>query len=783
MKLTSTIAVLFLFIGVATAQPHYTGYSADNANGYTGSYTQPAAIVNSVLQYSVTMSFAYLNTNNYLGRNGSSLSEAFGNQRFKYKDPHSPGYEALSRSGDVFGGHYEINHNNAIGYNFRIRQFSNVSGLPAELTKGTFTNFDTSTILNTPFSFTNLNVAQFVFNEHRFNYARVIFDRGDRLLKAGVAFKILNGIDAMFLHANSGSMEFPQQNSSYANFNGTDFQYGTAEKKNMFSSRRAGYGFDLGAVYEYRPNREDHYYDMDGKTHIERFNEMKYKYKIGASITDIGRVRFSKDPASYNFTAGNVLVDAKDIYELGIESVNVNDPSLLKNFDNYASQGTKSADQDDKFNMNLPTMLNLQFDYFFKKDIYFNYTSSTSLRSNSDPSKSYHRSLHTFTPRIEKTNWSFMIPVTFQRNATINLGVAGRIGLNQYPNLQIFMGGQNVNNWFGARARYTRNFFVGIIFAQRYTVPSDKDGDKISDDKDECPYDPGLASLNGCPDSDTDGIPDKRDYCIYSQGPLATHGCPDTDGDGIIDLDDQCPNDPGLAIHYGCPDKDKDGVIDVADRCPDVPGIELNNGCPFENPGCCMDNDGDGVSNNADKCPDHAGSVYNDGCPIDSTNLNKVNLNQQKEQKDPNHTNQKVDEINKANPKAELQDGERITKMIDRTTDVESMSIYFNVDDATVQAEYDEKIQALAKKYDFSPGSKYRLILIGHTDNDGTDAYNLILSKKRAEVVRRKFEGNKVDYDLIKVYYFGENKPMKSNDNDENKRFNRRVEVIVQKVP
>jgi len=110
------------------------------------------------------------------------------------------------------------------------------------------------------------------------------------------------------------------------------------------------------------------------------------------------------------------------------------------------------------------------------------------------------------------------------------------------------------------------------------------------------------------------------------------------------------------------------------------------------------------------------------------------------------------------------------------------LNIYFNVDDATVLAEYDEKIRALALKYDFSPNSKYRMVLIGHTDNDGSDNYNLILSKKRAEVVRRKFEGNKVDYDLIKVYYFGENRPMKSNENDENKKFNRRVEIIIMKV-
>ncbi len=775
-----TLLYFLLFTAITFAQSNYTGYSTDNANGYTGSYIQPASIVNSVNKFSITSSFSSLKTNNYQGRNGSPLSLGFGNEVTKYKDHFSKGYEARNNSIDVLGVHFEINHNNAIGYSFRIRQFSNVSGLPNELTLADDQNFKTN-IANTPYAFKNLSVSQFIYNEHRFNYARVLLNTGDRLLKVGAAFKFINGIDAVFLHADEGSLQFDQTTGKFIDFNGTNFEYGKAEKKNAFTSRQLGVGFDLGAVYEFRPEHDDYYYDMDGKTHIERFNDTKYKFKIGASLTDIGRVRFSKDPTSFNFKAGTTAFDITKLYELGANSIDFNSPSVFKSFDSLSAQGVKSTDQSEKFNMNLPTSLNLQFDYHFIKNIYFNYTGTFALKSNGDPSKSYNRGIHTVTARIEKYNWSIMAPISLQRNGTFNIGFAARYGFKKLP-FQLFAGAHNINNAFGARARFSRNFYIGIIIAKRYSVPSDVDKDLISDEFDECKYDPGSAKLKGCPDSDGDGIPDKIDYCIYSPGPKEKNGCPDSDKDGIIDLDDQCPDQPGLAIHYGCPDRDMDGVIDVADRCPDVPGIELNNGCPFENQGCCSDNDGDGISNAVDKCPEVSGSVYNNGCPIDSTNLNKIDLNKQKETIDPNHTNQKVDEINKQHPKVEAQDGEKITKMIDREDEVESLNIYFNVDDATVSQEYDEKIRALALKYDFSPNSKYRMVLIGHTDNDGSDNYNLILSKKRAEVVRRKFEGNKVDYDLIKVYYFGENRPMKSNENDENKHFNRRVEIIIMKV-
>ena len=332
----------------------------------------------------------------------------------------------------------------------------------------------------------------------------------------------------------------------------------------------------------------------------------------------------------------------------------------------------------------------------------------------------------------------------------------------------------------GKRALYNTNFFTGLCYNIRYKIPSDIDGDKVSDGRDDCKYDPGLLTLNGCPDTDGDGIPDKEDYCIYAPGPKEYNGCPDSDGDGVIDLNDQCPDKPGLAVHYGCPDRDKDGVIDVADRCPDVPGIEFNNGCPFENPGCCTDNDGDGVTNKEDKCPEISGSIYNDGCPIDSSNIEKIELNENKKEVDPNHTEEKIEEIKSEQEIQDVPDGTLISQL---TSDnkIETLNVYFNTDDATLADAYNEKILDLSKRFDFSENSKYQVLIIGHTDNDGSEDYNLILSKKRAETVRRKLQAYGADYDQIEVYYYGEWKPLKDNNNEAQKKFNRRVEIQILK--
>ena len=634
-----TLFTLFIVLN-AFSQQQYTGLSSDNFVGYNSSYLNPASIVNTTNKFSLTSSLVFLNSNNYLGTNSSIVSIVFGNEQQRYRDHSSAGYEMNNFSFDVIGGYYEIDHNNSIGYSLRIRQFGNMDGLPDALTKAKDDDFTENPV--GPIDFTALNYSQFAYTEHRFNYARVIQDDTPHFIKAGAALKLINGHDATYLYADEGSFEFQSQNGVGGNFDGVQFNYGRAEKDNAFSSRRLGFGFDLGAVYEYRPDPDAYLYDMDGETNIERYDQKKYLFKIAASINDIGRVKFSKDTNSYDFTNDGDFVDVDNISSLGFGGGG-GAFSIFNNFDNMAADGVKSSDNEETFNMGLPTTFNLMGDYNIWKNFYASWTSIIPLKRRRDPHKSHFKAIHTLTPRYESNQISVMLPISFQRNGQINLGVAGRFTFEN--GISFFAGGNNFTGSLGKRSSYTQNFFMGLTFAMPYTVPKDTDKDKVSDPIDDCIYDPGPLSLNGCPDTDKDGIPDKEDYCIYDQGPKRHNGCPDTDGDGVIDLNDQCPDTPGLPIHYGCPDTDRDGVIDVADRCPDVPGIELNNGCPMEKNACCTDNDGDGFPNDLDDCPEVAGSVYNNGCPLDSTNLNEVELREIKQEKDPNHTINEVEVI------------------------------------------------------------------------------------------------------------------------------------------
>lgn len=74
-----------------------------------------------------------------------------------------------------------------------------------------------------------------------------------------------------------------------------------------------------------------------------------------------------------------------------------------------------------------------------------------------------------------------------------------------------------------------------------------------------------------------------------------------------------------------------------------------------------------------------------------------------------------------------------------------------------------------------------KVMIIGHTDMDGKDADNLVLSKRRAESVKAFLASEfKIDASRLQTDGKGESQPVDKNDTPEGKANNRRVEFIKQ---
>ncbi len=292
--------------------------------------------------------------------------------------------------------------------------------------------------------------------------------------------------------------------------------------------------------------------------------------------------------------------------------------------------------------------------------------------------------------------------------------------------------------------------------------PLDSDGDGVLDNKDECPDTPKGVKVDstGCPiDSDKDSVPDYLDKCPDT--PIGTlvdkKGCPvllDSDNDGVPDDSDECPDTPAGVIvdRLGCPlDSDNDGIPDYKDKCPNTP-----QGISVDEIGCPLDSDKDGVPDYRDRCPDTPQGMPTDlnGCPVDSDNDGVPDI---------------YDECPNT-PEGAKVDEKGCMKEV-------RLEIYFDLDSAEVKPEYYPEIEKIARFLKEHPDIKVEIQ--GHTDSLGSASYNLKLSQRRAEAVKKVLvEKFGISAGRIIAKGYGETKPIAPNDTEEGRAKNRRVVVI-----
>lgn len=103
--------------------------------------------------------------------------------------------------------------------------------------------------------------------------------------------------------------------------------------------------------------------------------------------------------------------------------------------------------------------------------------------------------------------------------------------------------------------------------------------------------------------------------------------------------------------------------------------------------------------------------------------------------------------------------------------------ILFDYDSATVKPAARDNLRNLAASLQKYPGTN--VVLVGHTDADGADAYNQTLSERRAAAAAAVLTGQGVPRNRIDATGRGEVEPVASNDSASGKAQNRRVEVAI----
>lgn len=104
-------------------------------------------------------------------------------------------------------------------------------------------------------------------------------------------------------------------------------------------------------------------------------------------------------------------------------------------------------------------------------------------------------------------------------------------------------------------------------------------------------------------------------------------------------------------------------------------------------------------------------------------------------------------------------------------------NIQFEYNSSALTEDSQAGIQMLAEF--LQRNADLKVELAGHTDNVGSESYNLKLSAERAESVRDALIDNGIDANRLTAKGYGASHPMAPNDTEEHRALNRRTEMII----
>jgi len=777
----------------------FLGLQSSNYAGVNGAISNPANIVDN--RFVVDIALVGLHAtidNNYMGlRRGAGLT----NFNWKKRDSSiivlnngKPKAFFVSNRLVLPSFLITLNRKNAIAFNWSVRNYINVDGVSQDLANLLFNDLSIPTLLNKRLTNKNLSIQQMSWAEYGLSYARVVKLDGPHFFKAGLTVKLLQGLEAAYFYVRN--LDYLVSTKDTLSFFKTEVAYGHSDNLNFSGNNPSsvykftsspGFGLDIGAVYEWRPNFNLFQYEMDGVSGLYRRDKNKYKLKASLAINDIGGIRFKKGALSNDFVADvtrfniGVFQQADNITEF--------DSTIKAHPNEFQAKADKRH-----FTMRLPMSINAQVDYNIWKPFYVNLTANFSNFFKNRESKVYDYTTISITPRVEDKWFGLGIPLSYnslsgRRGDYLHAGAMLRMG-------PLVLGSNNVLNYvtgdiFGA------NFYFLLKIPIPYGIKKDsdhdgisnkkdkcrnvpgvwefmgcpdKDGDHVPDSDDRCPDVPGLKQLLGCPDRDSDGIADKDDMCPDTAGTSEFKGCPDSDGDKIIDRLDECPFDAGLSEFNGCPDKDADGTPDKRDDCPDVFGPREYKGCP--------DKDADGTIDKNDQCPEQSGPKENKGCPW--TDVDKDGVLD----KDDNCPQVAGLVELKGCPPVKPSVSDPVPQEVPMKAAEKKIiekafaSLEFATGKDIIKPKSLPALNGLAKLM-IAHTTDWKLKLAGHTDNQGDAEKNLQLSEKRTLAVKNYLVKKGVKEEQLITEWYGQTMPIDDNATPKGRQKNRRVEMKI----
>ena len=274
-----------------------------------------------------------------------------------------------------------------------------------------------------PFNIDPFESALLGWGEIGLNYGLKLPTNRDGVFGFGLNLKFLQGLEGAYFESllpvdltklpgdtitsNVASLRYGYTNS---NTDGGDFSP---------AFNGIGIGVDLGIVYAQ---------GEVGDT---------YQWKFGASILDVGGIRFNKNAQRHQTVINkDVFVPSAEYEFNGITSLD----TVVWQFSEDALGNQNASFAGSDFQIFLPTALSLQFDYAFTEQIFVN---ATLVQRIPVPGIAPQRSnILALTPRFEHRWFEASLPISFYNYGHLRVGLAARLG-------PLILGVDNLAGYFG----------------------------------------------------------------------------------------------------------------------------------------------------------------------------------------------------------------------------------------------------------------------------------------------------------------------------------------------
>ncbi len=343
----------------------------------------------------------------------------------------------------------------SFGFVTAARAVMSTRNVPYDIAKFAFEHMDSPLQNNINYNHTrNIYNAELAWAEYGFNYSYVISQQSSDYWAGGITVKALKGYAGAYMYGDTEDYSYLDSDTLRVNnFNGEfgyslPLNYETNEYLSNPGFRGKGVGFDIGVIYEKK--KDDVQNEGAGKLCAQGYTP--YKYKIGVSILDIGRIRFNNNAEKlvFNNVSGNWA------------QMSVYNFSTIRNLTDTLSDmfygNHTSLVQGNEIDIALPTALSIQADVNIKNNWYLNGTLVTPLQF----SKSGIRrpTIIGLTPRYETARFEASLPITLYDLYEPRIGLSARY-------LGFFIGTEKISGFFHFKDFTGLDFYGGIKISLR----------------------------------------------------------------------------------------------------------------------------------------------------------------------------------------------------------------------------------------------------------------------------------------------------------------------------